>query len=136
MTENKNLGFLKIAVLLYAIVCIVYGLAYLFVSDFLVELSGSDPVFHGWLRWSGGVLVALAIGAFLVYRKPEGQGIFVTTIAIGSSLVCLSLFCAWATMEEGSSVLFTALPAFITLVLAVLLWWSRQKAKDILYPGS
>ena len=135
MTENKNVGFLKIAVLLYAIVCIVYGLAYLFVSDFLVELSGSDPVFHGWLRWSGGVLVALAIGAFLVYRKPEGQGIFVTTIAIGSSLVCLSLFCAWATKEEGTSVLFTAAPAFITLVLAVILWWSRQKAKDILYPA-
>ena len=136
MTENKNVGFLKIVVLVYAIVCIVYGLAYLFVSDFLVELSGSDPVFHGWLRWSGGVLVALAIGAFLVYRKPEGQGIFVTTIAIGSSLVCLSLFCAWATLEEGSSVWFTVVPAFITLVLAVLLWWSRQKAKDILYPVS
>ena len=136
MTENKNLGFLKIAVLLYAIVCIVYGLAYLFVSDFLVELSGSDPVFHGWLRWSGGTLVALAIGAILVYRKPAGQGIFITTIAIGSSLVSLALFCAWATIEEGSSVLFTAVPAFVTLLLAVLLWLSRQKAKDILYPES
>ena len=134
MAENKNLVFLKTVVLAYAIVCIIYGLAYLFVSDFLVKLSGSDPVFHGWLRWSGGVLVALAIGSFLVFRKPEGQWIFITTIAIGSSLACLSMFCAWATMEEGTNVWFIALPAIVVSILAILLWWSRQKAKDILYP--
>jgi len=134
MTEKKNLGFLKVALLIYTIVCVVYGLGFFFVSDFLVKLSGTDPVFHGWLRWSGGLLIALAIGAFLVYRKPENQGIFVTTIALGTSLVCLSLFCAWATMEEGANVWFTALPAIIMLILAILLWWSRQTAKDILYP--
>ena len=134
MTENKNVGFLKIALLFYAIVCIVYGLGYFFLSDFLVKLSGTDPVFHGWLRWSGGLLIALSIGAFLVYRKPGGQGIFVTTIALGSTLCCLSLFCAWATMEEGANAWFTALPALIVLIMAVLLWWSRQKARDILYP--
>ena len=134
MTENKNVGFLKIALLFYAIVCMVYGLGYFFLSDFLVKLSGTDPVFHGWLRWSGGLLIALSIGAFLVYRKPDGQGIFVTTIALGSTLCCLSLFCAWATMEEGANAWFTALPALIVLIMAVLLWWSRQKARDILYP--
>ena len=133
MTENKNVGFLKIALLVYAIVCVVYGLGFFLFSDFLVRLSGTDPVFHGWLRWSGGLLIALAIGTFLVYRKPENQGIFVTTIALGTSLCCLSLFCAWATMEEGANVWFTALPAIIMLILAILLWWSRQKAKDILY---
>ena len=134
MSENKNLVFLKTVVLIYAIVCLVYGLAYMFVSDFLVRLAGSDPVFHGWLRWSGGVLVALAIGSYLVYRKPEGQGIFVTTIAIGSSLCCLALFCALATLEEDANAWFSALPAIIVTVLAILLWWSRQNAKSILYP--
>jgi hypothetical protein len=106
----------------------------MFVSDFLVKLSGSDPVFHGWLRWSGGILVALSIGAFLVFRKPEGQGIFVTTIALGSTLACLALFCAWATHEEGANLWFTALPAIVLLLVAILLWWSRQQAKGILYP--
>jgi len=133
MTENKNVGFLKIALLIYAIVCVVYGLGFFLFSDFLVKLSGTDPVFHGWLRWPGGLLIALAIGTFLVYRKPENQGIFVTTIALGTVLCCLSLFCAWATMEEGANVWFTAMPAIVMLILAVILWWSRQKAKDILY---
>jgi len=134
MAENKNSQLLKVSLVIYAIVCLVYGLGYMFVSDFLVKLSGGDPVFHGWLRWSGGILVALGIGAFLVYRKPEGQGIFVTTIALGSTLCCLALFCAWATREEGTNLWFTALPAIIVSILAILLWWSRQKAKDILYP--
>ena len=134
MNENKNSGFLKTVVLIYAIVCLVYGLAFMFVSNYLVKLSGSDPVYHGWLRWSGGVLVALAIGSYLVYRKPEGQGIFITTIAIASSLAGLALVCAWVNIPEGMHVWFTALPAIIILLLAILLWWSRQKARGILYP--
>jgi len=134
MNEKKNVGFLKITLLIYAVVCLVYGLGYMFISDFLVKLSGSEPVFHGWLRWSGGLLVALAIGSFLVYRKPEGQGIFITTIALGSALSSLALFCALATHEEGMNVWFIALPAIVVLILAILLWWSRQKAKNILYP--
>ncbi len=134
MAENKNSLLLKVSLIIYAVVCLIYGLGYMFASDFLVKLSGSGPVFHGWLRWSGGILVALAFGAYLVYRKPEGQGIFVTTIALGSTLCCLALFCAWATHEEGANLWFTALPAIIVTILAILLWWSRQKAKDILYP--
>jgi len=134
MTVSKNSQLLKVSLVIYVIVCLVYGLGFMFLPDFLVRLSGSDPVFHGWLRWSGGLLVALCIGTFLVYRKPEGQGIFVTTIALGSTLCCLAMFYAWATLEEGVNVWFTALPAIILLIVAILLWWSRQKAKDILFP--
>ena len=134
MNEKKNTGILKIVVLIYAIVCLVYGLGYMFVSDYIVKLSGSAPVFQGWLRWSGGTLVSLAIGAYMVYRKPDGQGIFVTTIALASTLCSLALFCAWATRPEETKVWFVALPAIITLIISVLLWWGRQNARDTLYP--
>jgi len=132
MEENKNLAFLKIVLIIYAIVCIVYGLFYFLIPDYLVNLSGGEPVFHGWLRWSGGVLIALGIGAMLVYKNPKNQGIFVVTIAIGSTLAGLALLFAWITIEEGANVLFTAFPTIILLLISGLLWWSRQQVKDIL----
>ena len=134
MAEKRNSGILKIALLIYAVVCIIYGLGFFIVPDSLVELSGGEPVFHGWLRWSGGVIIALGFGAILAYLKPEGQGIFVTTIAIGSLLAGLAMLWAWITIEEDVKVWFTALPTIILLVLSGLLWWSRQEAKNILYP--
>ena len=134
MAEKSNSGILKIALLIYAVVCLIYGLGFLIVPDSLVELSGGEPVFHGWLRWPGGVISALGIGAILAYLKPKGQGIFVTTIAIGALLAGVAMLWALISIEEGANVWFTALPAIVLLALSGLLWWSRQKAKKILYP--
>ena len=134
MAEKSNSGILKIALLIYAIVCLIYGLGFLIVPNSLVELSGGEPVFHGWLRWSGGVIIALGIGAILTYLKPKGQGIFVTTIAIGALLAGCAMLWAWINIEEGANVWFTAMPTIVLLVLSGLLWWSRQTAKKILYP--
>ena len=134
MTEKSNSGILKIVLLIYAVVCLIYGLGYFIVPDSLVELSGGAPVFHGWLRWSGGVIIALGIGGILTYLNPKGQGIFVTTIAIGTLLAGLAMLWTWVNIEEGSNVWFTASPTIILLVLSGLLWWGRQEAKNILYP--
>jgi len=134
MAEKSNSGILKIALLIYAVVCLIYGLGFFVVPNSLVELSGGEPVFHGWIRWSGGVIIALSIGAILTYLKPKGQGIFVTTIAIGTLLAGLAMLWAWVNIEEGANVWFTALPTIILLALSGLLWWSRQEAKNILYP--
>jgi hypothetical protein len=134
MAEKSNTGLLKMVLIIFAIVCLIYGLAYLFVPDALVKMSGGDPVFHGWLRWSGGILIALGIGSLLVSGKPAGQGIFITTIALGGLLAGLALLFAWITLEENANTWFTALPTIIVLGLTCLLWWSRQQAKDVLYP--
>jgi len=68
----------------------------------------------------------------MVFQKPKNQGIFVTTIAIGTLLAGLALLYGWITIEEGANVWFTALPAILVLAISCLLWWSRQQAKDIL----
>jgi hypothetical protein len=80
------------------------------------------------------VLIALGIGSILVFLKPEGQGIFITTIALGTLLAGLALLLAWLTLEEEVNAWFTALPTIIVLALSCLLWWSRMQAKDVLYP--
>jgi hypothetical protein len=132
MAEKNNSAFLKIVLIIFAIVALIYGLCYFFIPGFLVELSGGDLVFHGWLRWSGGILIALGIGSILVAVKPKGQGIFVTTVALGSLLAGLALLHAWITLTEGAHVWFTAMPTIVVLVLSALLWWSRSQAKDVL----
>jgi MFS family permease len=134
MAENKNAGFLKIVLIIFAVVTLIYGIGYLFVPDFLVNMSGGQPVFHGWLRWSGGILIALGIGAILVFLNPQNQGIFVTTMALGCLLCGLGLLWAWINPEEEQNTWFVALATIVALVLAILLWFSRAKAKEILYP--
>ena len=132
MPENENPVFLKVVLLIYAIVALVYGLCFLFVPDCLVDMSGGAPVFHGWLRWAGGICVALGIGTLMVMAKPQNQGKFVFTIALATLLAGLALVYAWIYIEEGANVWFTAVPAILLLVISGLLWWSRQTARDIL----
>ena len=132
MAENENPLFLKIVILIYAVVALVYGLCFFFVPDFLVNMSGGEPVFHGWLRWAGGLCIAVGIGSLMVMRKPKNQGIFVTTIALGTLLTGLGLLYAWINLEEGANVMFTAMPTILLLLISGLLWWGRQNAKDIL----
>jgi uncharacterized protein YjeT (DUF2065 family) len=131
MTDKKNL-LLKVSLILFAIVAIVYGIGYLFFPDFLVKLSGGAPVFSGWLRWSGGTIIALGVGALMTVRNPKSQGIYVTTLALGTLLAGLALVYSWITLEEGVNVWFTALPAILVLLISALLWWSLSASKDIL----
>ncbi len=134
MAEKNNTMLLKIILIIFAVVALVYGLCYFIIPDFLVKLSGGEPVYHGWLRWSGGVLIALGIGSIFVATRPKGQIIFVTTVALGCLLAGLALLYAWITLGEEAKVWFTALPTILVLALSVLLWWSRSQAKDILKP--
>lgn len=132
MTENKNSQLLKVTLVIFAIVALVYGLWYFLIPESFVKLSGSKPVVSSWLRWPGGTLSALGIGALLILRNPKNQRIFVTTLALGNLLAGLALLHAWITGEGGSNFWFTAFPAILVLLISALFWVSLVKAKDIL----
>jgi len=132
MAENNNTKTLKLALMIAAIVSLVYGLAYLLIPSSLVKLSGSNPVEASWMRWSGGVIIAWAIGTLMVYSKPEKQKIFVTYLALAHLLSGLALLYSWIMQEYSGATWFIAIPTLLLLILAVLLFWGRNQAKEIL----
>lgn len=131
MTQNNNTTILKISLIVFAIISLVYGICYVFIPQTLVGLSGSEAVPSAWLRWSGGILVALGIGSILVYQNPSKQGPFITTIALGSLFTGLALLYALI-FEMAGNAMFTVVPMILTLAVSGLLWVSRTQAKQIL----
>jgi len=132
MAQNDNVKVLKVTLIIFAVILLVYGFGFLFVPGILVKLSGGNPVEFGWLRWSGGVIIALGIGCLMVSSKPEKQGIFVTSMTLVSLFVGLGMMYSWIMQEFSAATWFMALPTCLALAIFGLLWWGRSKAKGIL----
>ena len=134
MEQKKNLMLLKVTLIIYAVIAIVYGLCFFFIPEKLVELSGSsEPVPSSWLRWAGGVVIGLGVGTILVFRNPAKQYIFVFTLALSTLLTGLALVYAWI-CEMVGDLWFTAMPAILMLVVSALFWWSLFLTKEVLCP--
>jgi hypothetical protein len=132
MAQNDNVKVLKVTLIILAVISFVYGFCFLFVPGLLVSLSKGNPVELGWLRWPGGVIIALGIGSLMVSSKPEKQGIFVTSAALSTLFSGLGMLYSWIMKEGSGAIWFTALPTCILLALSGLLWWGRGQAKGIL----
>jgi drug/metabolite transporter (DMT)-like permease len=134
MEKQNKKGLLKVALAFFAVLCFIYGIGYLFFPQTLVEASGGDPISSGWLRWSGALLIGLAVGAYRAYKRPENQELLVFTFALGT------LFCGLAMLysllfEMLSETWFTALPTILTLACSALLWLALNQSKEILKKG-
>ena len=101
MEPNKNSHLLKVSLLLFAVISFGYGVIYLFFPEVEVKATGAEPIPVGWIRWIGGILIPLGIAAFMIYRNPSKQGIFISMVAIGSLLVGLTLFYTVFFENEG-----------------------------------
>ena len=128
MTQNKKSKLLNTLLIIYAIIAVIYGIGYLFFPAAIVELSGGESIPSAWLRWSGGVIFALGIGAIFAYRDPFRQEAFIATIALGTLFTGLALLYSWI-FEMIGSTWFIAASAIIILVLSAFLWWDWLKAK-------
>ena len=133
MAEKKN-QLLKITLVLYSIITLAYGVNYLFFPEFQIEITGGEPILAGWIRWIGGVLLALGIGSIMILRNPVKQGIFVTSLFIGSLLVGLALlYEVLFIMDDSFNMLSTLIPAIVMLIVSILFWLSLRQSKEILW---
>ena len=123
---------LKWALMLGAIFYGIYGLLFLVVPEQTVAFAGSAPFAAGWLRWSGGILLAVAFGLYRVLGAPAQQGIFVTTVALGSLLMGLALILSWVTGESDAATWFILLAIVLTILEAVVLFLGQQAGRNIL----
>ena len=133
MSEGEGLKNLKFALMLYILFNLFYGVSFLFFTGTLVSMSGSpEPVNLSWIRWAGGPLLALGIGAIPVFRDPSKQGPFVTAAALSSLFGGLGLLYSKMFDHSTAYTWFHMTPCVLGLLLFVLLVWARKGAKEIL----
>ena len=130
MTENKNLSLLKFALGFFAITTIVYGIGLVFFTEKMIEMSGTAPFEPNWVRWAGGLLAGLGIGAVLALRNPGNQDGFVIAIGLGALFIGLALlYQLLFDWNPEHVVSFTAVPCALNLIGSALLWLGRAKAR-------
>ena len=133
MAEKKN-QLLRITALLYALIAFLYGINYLIFPELQMKMSGTVMIHPAWIRWFGGAIIALGYGSFRIYRNPVKQGIFVTTLCLGTLLVGLGLlYDPIFNWDSSFKLLEQVIPAIVMLVISILFWISLRKSKEILW---
>ena len=132
MAQNDELKVLKFSLLVSAIIALILGIGYYFVPAMMAKLAGGNTADLGLLRILGSLFIALGIGTFMVYNKPEKQGIFVFTTALSQLLAGLACLYSLIRHENIPATWLIAVITCLILVLSVLNFWGRSKAKGIL----
>jgi len=132
MAQNDNVKGLKVILVIFAVMMFIYGFSFLFIPGILFKLIGGNLVEFIWVRWAGGVLIALGIGSLMASSKPEKQGIFVTSMALAVLFGGLGMLYSWIMQEFSAAIWFIALSTCLPLIVSVLLFWGRNQAKGIL----
>jgi hypothetical protein len=108
-----------------ALVGAVYGLLFLSMPERALELSHDPgaPADPAWVRWSGGVLIGIALTAWLAAQKPDKQRPLVVGLALTYLLVALSLLYSMISGEYRGAQWFIWLPIFINAGLFAGMVW-------------
>ena len=82
MVQDNEYKLLKIVILAFGIISLIYGFLFMIVPGWYTNLMGASPVPLVYIRWPGGVLIALGLGACKYYKNPAKGEVFAFTIAI------------------------------------------------------
>lgn len=132
-TDRAATGVLALGLWLFLVGAVVFGVVLLFAPGFIVEeMAGSDPFPFAWVRWSGGLLMGLAVGAGMALRRPSGQSNLVTTLALGAILAGVGLLVGWGAGEFFVPDWFRVVTLLATLGVGIVLLVGRIQAPDSL----
>jgi hypothetical protein len=108
-----------------AIVAAIYGLLFLSMPEGIFKLSRDPgvPVDAGWVRWSGGVLLGIALAAWLAAQKPDKQTPLVVGLALTYVLVAVSLLYSTISGEYQGAQWFIWLPILLNAGLFAAMMW-------------
>jgi hypothetical protein len=108
-----------------ALVGAIYGLLFLSMPERALELSHDPgaPADPAWVRWSGGVLIGIALTAWLAAQKPDKQRPLVVGLALTYLLVALSLLYSMISGEYRGAQWFIWLPILINAGLFAGMVW-------------
>ena len=108
-----------------ALVGAIYGLLFLSMPERALELSHDPgaPADPAWVHWSGGVLIGIALTAWLAAQKPDKQRPLVVGLALTYLLVALSLLYSMISGEYRGAQWFIWLPILINAGLFAGMVW-------------
>jgi len=133
MSQDNSIKKLKVVMVLFFVSYLFYGISFLLFPGMIYAMAhAAEPLSLSWIRWSGGALFALGIGALQVFRNPSRNSGFVSVAMISALLVGLGLLYSRLFDNSTSTFIFHMTPCFINLGLFFLLVWARQGAKEIL----
>jgi hypothetical protein len=116
------------------------GLAGLFILTFprvlWISIGGAEGEIVGnayaSTRFAGAALVALAVTALLVMRKPAHQSTLVTVLATEATLAAAGTVLNGVVDDVPTGAWFTWLIAVVSVALAGFMWWARIFARKVL----
>jgi hypothetical protein len=113
---------------LAAIVDLVYGVLFLVFPEWMFKLSQDPNVGSpGWVRWSGGLLIGVAVAGFLAAPKVETQRPFVVGLLVAVVLIALSLLYSLFVGGYAGAAWFLWVPIVVNAGFAIALAWVASK---------
>ncbi len=110
-----------------------FGALILLAPAFVVETLGGSPAFAYFsLRWSGGVLLGLGLGAYSMLRDPRHQLPMFTAFATGTLLAGLGKVWSGIAGEYSGATWWYYATLVGTLGVSILMWITRYRAKELL----
>ncbi len=128
----------RTALLIYIVVNVAYGLPMLLWPDLIWgTIGGADGLRLEALesmRWAGGVLLGLAIGAFFAFTRPAGQWTLMMGIGAHTSLAAVGI---WLSLLAGEwtptiDLWFVWLAAIVVPIESLYIWYARFKGRELL----